>query len=87
MKVKDFYFLKILENNTASDVNLDNKQPCITKFTSHEAIKKRHRRHRLGGWSGHYYLSVCHRARSAVSGRMMVPASIKEHQNESKQRN
>jgi hypothetical protein len=61
----------------------------MTKFTSQESIKKRHRRRhrRLGGWSGHYYLLACHRARSAVSDRTTVyekPASIKKHQNKLK---
>jgi hypothetical protein len=35
-----------------------------------EAIKQR--RHRLGGWSGRYYLSMCHGARPAVIDRTIL---------------
>jgi hypothetical protein len=43
----------------------------------------------LAGWSGHYYLWACHRARSVVSDRRRVygkPASIKEHENKETER-
>jgi hypothetical protein len=57
----------------------------ITKFTTQQSIKQCCRC--LGGWSSRYYLSVCRGARSTVIDQTTEygkPASIEEHQNESK---
>jgi hypothetical protein len=61
------------------------------KFTTHSCIHSEHveeeikPHHRLAGWSGHYYLWACHRARLTVSDWIRVyeqPTSIKEQENE-----
>jgi hypothetical protein len=60
----------------------------LQHIATQEAIKQR-RRHRVGGWSGRYYILACHWAHSVVIDRTTVygkHASIKEHQNEGAER-
>jgi hypothetical protein len=62
--------------------NNSSRQIVYNKIKGEE-IKPRHRDRRRGvaGWSGHYYLWACRRARSAASDRSRVyeyAASIKE---------